>query len=58
MLVGPIVGQTALHGATIRIRDIGLPFLSVRRVAEAYGGSHRECSDECATDPRREPWRS
>ena len=37
LLVGPVVDQAALHGVIIQIRDLGLPLLSVRRVAEADG---------------------
>ena len=32
-LVGPVVDQAALHGVISRIRDLGVPLLSVRRPA-------------------------
>ncbi len=32
ILTGPIVDQTALHGVLIKIRDIGLPLLSLVRL--------------------------
>ncbi len=31
MLTGPLVDQTALHGVLIKIRDLGLPLLSLTR---------------------------
>jgi hypothetical protein len=37
VLVGPLVDQAALYGVIIRLRDLGLPLLSVSRVAEAHG---------------------
>lgn len=35
VLVGPVVDQAALYGVIIRIRDLGLPLLSVHSVAGA-----------------------
>ena len=32
VLSGPIVDQTALHGVLIKIRDLGLPLLSLMRI--------------------------
>jgi hypothetical protein len=32
VLSGPVPDQAALHGILIKIRDLGLPLLSVRRV--------------------------
>jgi hypothetical protein len=32
VLVGPVVDQAALHGYLLRVRDLGLPLLSVRVV--------------------------
>jgi hypothetical protein len=34
VLTGPIVDQAALHGVLCRIRDLGLPLLSVKRLSE------------------------
>ena len=39
ILSGPVVDQTALHGLLIKIRDLGLPLLSLTRIetgAELY----------------------
>ena len=33
ILTGLIVDQTALHGVLIKIRDLGLPLLSLKRIA-------------------------
>ena len=32
LLTGPIAGQAALHGLLIKIRDLGLPMLSLTQV--------------------------
>ncbi len=37
VLAGPVVDQAALHGVIARVRDLGLPLLSVKRIAEAHG---------------------
>ena len=37
ILSGPIVDQTALHGVLIKIRDLGLPLLSLARIDAEKG---------------------
>ncbi len=39
LLVGPVVDQAALHGVIIRIRDLGLPLLSVKLCVESHGST-------------------
>jgi hypothetical protein len=35
LLTGPVTDQAALHGMLAKIRDLGLPLLSVQRVQDA-----------------------
>ena len=37
VLTGPVIDQAALHGILDRIRDLGVPLLSVRRVTAQLG---------------------
>jgi hypothetical protein len=37
LLTGPVADQSALHGLLAKIRDLGLPLLSVRRVRNKGG---------------------
>ncbi len=39
LLVGPIVDQAALHGVIVRIRDLGVPLLSLRQALEPCGST-------------------
>ena len=39
VLVGSVVDQAALHGVIVRIRDLGLPLLSVRRAVGPHGST-------------------
>jgi hypothetical protein len=37
-LAGPVVDQAALHGLLAKVRDLGLPLLSVHRVGLGFSG--------------------
>ena len=36
LLTGPVVDQAALHGLLRKVRDLGMPLLSVNRVKSGY----------------------
>lgn len=44
LLTGPVVDQAALHGLLRKVRDLGMPLISVNpvplRAAESYKESH------------------
>jgi hypothetical protein len=42
VLTGPVADQPALHGLLIKIRDLGLPLLSVNRVESDQGEARRK----------------
>ena len=39
LLVGPVIDQAALHGVIGRIRDLGVPLLSLRRTLKPRGST-------------------
>jgi hypothetical protein len=48
-LIGPVADQTALHGVLLKIRDLGLPLLSLTRIEPDLFAS---CAGPC---PRVSP---
>lgn len=51
-LTGPVTDQAALHGLLARLRDLGLPLVSVRLVV----GAGEPCADHLdRPDPPRTP---
>lgn len=49
ILSGPVTDQTALHGVLIKIRDLGLPLLGLRRI-----GPEREHESNLLTHTEEE----
>ena len=41
VLTGPVIDQAALHGVLNRIRDLGLPLLSVKRLSQDEAKTER-----------------
>ena len=41
LLTGPVVDQAALHGLLKKVRDLGMPLLSVNRVEPGQNETHQ-----------------
>ena len=52
VLVGPVADQAALHGVIARIRDLGLPLLSVSQAVESLGRTLRDVRGGGANETR------
>jgi hypothetical protein len=42
VLTGPVIDQAALHGILNRIRDLGVPLLSVKQLSEGKDSTERK----------------
>jgi hypothetical protein len=53
LLTGPVIDQAALHGLLKKVRDLGMPLLSVNRVepgwAEPPGVNHADAIDSVSS---------
>ena len=45
VLTGPVIDQAALHGILNRIRDLGVPRLSVKRLSQDEAKTERGARD-------------
>jgi len=45
LLTGPVVDQAALHGVLRKVRDVGIPLLSVNRVTPGQASSSEVTPD-------------
>ena len=55
ILTGPLVDQTALHGVLIRIRDLGLPLLSLTRIEPQRENESNLLIPPCHSERSEEP---
>ena len=55
ILTGPLVDQTALHGVLIRIRDLGLPLLSLTRIETERENESNLLIHPCHSERSQEP---
>jgi hypothetical protein len=53
VLVGLVADQAALHGLLQKVRDIGLPLISVTCTAPSQPGASIPAPAQVPTDPRR-----
>jgi hypothetical protein len=53
VLAGPVVDQAALHGLLQKVRDIGLPLISVTCTAPGQPGTPNPAPAQVPTDPPR-----
>jgi hypothetical protein len=52
LITGPVVDQAALHGLLKKVRDLGMPLLSVNRVEPGPSASLPSCLGAGGTPPR------